>query len=134
MDEELNEKSVSKAQQALMAQAYAIKIGMMEPSELDPKYRKQITNLAKRMTTKQLEDFASTKTKKLPHYVEESNMEIDESDGIILEPIGSDSMPKFIPSGPGKIIPFLDPDSKQKKKGKRNLQNLKDYRDWVNDK
>jgi hypothetical protein len=134
MDENLNEKSVSKAQQALMAQAYAIKIGMMDPSELDPKYRKQIKNLAKRMTAKQLDDFASTKTKKLPHYVEESYMEIDESDGIILEPIGSDSIPTFVPSGPGRIVPFLDTDSKQKKKGKKNLQNLKDYRDWINDK
>jgi hypothetical protein len=28
-------------------------------------------------------------------------------------------------------MPFLDPDSKQKIKGKKNLQNLKDYRDWI---
>jgi hypothetical protein len=40
----------------------------------------------------------------------------------------------FQPKGPGKIVPFLDPDSKRKKKGKKNLENLKDYRDWMSSK
>jgi hypothetical protein len=123
----------SKAQQALMGQAYAVKIGIIEPSELDPKYRKEIVKLSKSMTLKQLKDFASTKTKKLPDHVDEKESSIDESNGIVMEPVSSGTMPKFVPSGPGKIVPFLDTDSKQKKKGKRNLQNLKDYRDWLND-
>ena len=40
-------------------------------------------------------------------------------------------MPKFVPYGPSTIVPYLETDSKQKKKGKRNLENLKDYRDWL---
>lgn len=122
------EKSTSKAQQALMAQAYGVKSGAIDPNDINPKYRKEIMRLSKSMSLKQLKDYASTKTKKLPHHVDENEMEVDES----MEPIASDSMPKFVPSGPGKIVPFLDPDSKQKKKGKKNLQNLKDYRDWLN--
>ena len=34
--------AVSTAQQALMGQAYAVKIGELKPSELNPKYRKRI--------------------------------------------------------------------------------------------
>jgi hypothetical protein len=45
--------------------------------------------------------------------------------------IAVEGTPKFFPKGPGKIVPFLDVDVKQKKKGKKNLQNLKDYRDWL---
>lgn len=117
--------SVSTAQQALMGQAYAIKIGSMKPSDLNPKYRKEILALADRMTKKELDAFASTKHKGLPHHVKESDLEVS------LEPISSEDMPEFHPKGPGKIVPFLDPDSKQKSKGKKNLQNLKDYRDWI---
>jgi hypothetical protein len=29
------------------------------------------------------------------------------------------------------IIPYLNPDAKKDKAGKRNLENLKDYRDWI---
>ena len=117
--------AVSTAQQALMGQAYAIKIGSMKPSDLNPKYKKEILALADKMTKKELEAFASTKHKGLPHHVEESNLNVS------LEPISSENIPQFNPKGPGKIVPFLDPDSKQKVKGKRNLQNLKDYRDWI---
>ena len=60
---------------------------------------------------------------------------VDENDlPISLEPVGSSAMPRFEPRGPGKVVPFLDTDSKQKKKGKKNLSNLKDYRDWLSDK
>jgi hypothetical protein len=116
--------AVSTAQQALMGQAYAIKIGEMKPADLNPKYRKQILALADRMTKKELEAYASTKHKDLPHHV-------DEGLSVSIEPVASAEIPKFQPSGPGKIIPFLDTDSKQKTKGKKNLQNLKDYRDWI---
>lgn len=123
--------SVSTAQQALMGQAYAIKTGQLKPSELDPKYRSQILKLAKNMTEKELEKFAKTKHKGLKHHVNETEDE-NVNDGISI--VDSPEMPKFVPHGPGKILPFLDPDSKQKKKGKKNLQNLKDYRDWVDSK
>lgn len=118
----------STAQQRLMAQAYAIKMGAMEPNDLNPKYRSAIMDLSKKMTKNELKKYAETKHKGLPHHVDEEELNAS------LEPIPSDVMPKFNPHGPGKIVPFLDPDSKQKKKGKGNLQNLKDYRDWINEK
>jgi len=123
--------AVSTAQQRLMAQAYAIKVGAIEPSDLNPKYKKVITNLADSMTKKELQKYASTKHKNLPHHVDE---EVIGDMPVSLEPIGSDNIPTFHPKGPGKIVPFLDPDSKQKKKGKKNLENLKDYRDWLDSK
>jgi hypothetical protein len=122
--------AVSTAQQRLMAQAYGIKVGAIDPSDLNPKYRKSIMNLADSMTKKELQKYASTKHKNLPHHVDE---EISEEISVSLEPIGSSEIPTFNPKGPGKVVPFLDPEAKQKKKGKRNLENLKDYRDWIND-
>lgn len=122
--------AVSTAQQRLMAQAYAIKVGEMEPSELNPKYKKAIMNLADSMTKKELQKYASTKHKDLPHHVDEGFVGGMTSS---LEPVGSNEIPSFHPKGPGKVVPFLDPESKQTKKGKKNLQNLKDYRDWIND-
>ncbi len=124
--------AVSIAQQRLMAQAYAVKIGELSPSKLNPKYRDEIVRLSKNMTEKELKAFASTKykntKKKLPDHVDEADLPIS------LEAIGSSSMPKFQPKGPGIIVPFLDTDSKQLKKGKKNLANLKDYRDWLSGK
>ena len=131
----INEKSVSTAQQRLMAQAYAIKVGAIEPSDLNPKYKKAIMNLADSMTKKELQKYASTKHKNLPHHVDEDvNEEVSGEIAVSLEPVGSEGIPTFQPKGPGKIVPFLDPDAKQKKKGKKNLENLKDYRDWMNSK
>jgi hypothetical protein len=112
--------SVSIAQQRLMGQAYAVKIGELKSSDIDPKYRKAIIDLSKRMTEKELKAYASTKYKGLPDHVDED-----------LSIITSPKIPDFYPGGPGKIMPFLDPDAKQKVKGKKNLQNLKDYRDWI---
>jgi hypothetical protein len=120
--------AVSKSQQALFGQAYAIKVGELSPSDLDPKYRDEIVKLSKSMTEKELKAYASTKHKKLPGRVDETDLPIS------LEPVGSSSIPKFQPKGPGNIIPFLNTDSKQLKKGKKNLSNLKDYRDWLSDK
>ena len=126
--------AVSVAQQRLMAIAYAIKVGATEPSDLNPKYKKAIMNLADSMTKKELQKYASTKHKNLPHYVDEDvNEEVIGDMPVSLEPVGSDNIPTFQPKGPGKVVPFLDPESKQKKRGKGNLENLKDYRDWIND-
>lgn len=120
--------AVSIAQQRLMAQAYAVKIGELPVAKLNPKYRDEIVKLSKNMTEKELKAYASTKYKKLPDHVDEMD------NPVILEPVGSATIPKFQPSGPGNIIPFLNPDSKKIKKGKKNLSNLKDYRDWLSDK
>jgi hypothetical protein len=130
--------SQSSAQQRLFGQAYGIKTGELKPSDLSPKYKSEILSLARKMTKKQLDDFASTKTKKLPHYVKED--EVNERGGLavggkttIVPLVNVTGAEEYSPSGPGPIVPFLDTDVKQKKKGKKNLQNLKDYRDWVNE-
>jgi len=120
--------AVSIAQQRLMAQAYALKIGEISASKLNPKYRDEIVKLSKNMTEKELKAYASTKYKKLPDHVDEMDTPV------ILEPVASSTIPKFQPKGPGNIVPFLNTDSKQPKKGKKNLSNLKDYRDWLSDK
>jgi hypothetical protein len=120
--------AVSKSQQSLFGQAYAVKIGELSPSDLNPKYKDEIVKLSKSMSEKELKAYASTKRKKLPTRIDENDLPIS------LEPVGSSAMPRFEPKGPGKVVPFLDTDSKQKKKGKKNLSNLKDYRDWLSDK
>ena len=120
--------SHSTAQQSLFGQAYAIKTGSLKPSDLKPEYRKEIMKISRGMSKKELEAYASTKHKNLPHHANEDSLEEDNA----LSVVTSSSMPKFSPEGPGKIIPFIDTNSKQKKKGAKNLQNIKDYRDWVN--
>jgi hypothetical protein len=64
--------STSIAQQRLMGQAYALKTGELKSSDLDPKYRKQIEDLADSMTEKDLKDFAETSHKGLPQKVKEN--------------------------------------------------------------
>ena len=39
--------SVSSAQQAIMGQAWAVRIGEMKLSEVAPKYRKEVSSIAK---------------------------------------------------------------------------------------
>lgn len=62
----------SVAQQRLMAQAYGIKKGDIDPKDIDPEYRDQIVSLADSMTLKQLKDYAKTKHKDLPAKIKES--------------------------------------------------------------
>jgi hypothetical protein len=110
-------------------------VGAIEPSDLNPKYKKAIMGLADSMSKKELQKYASTKHKNLPHHVEEDvNEEVIGDMSVSLEPMGSSKIPTFQPKGPGKVVPFLDPEAKQKKKGKKNLENLKDYRDWLDSK
>jgi hypothetical protein len=126
--------AVSQAQQALMAQAYGIKTGSLKPGDLNPEYKNQIVSLAKKMTRKELEKYASTKRKGLPHHVnEEDEININEDSAIATQvPVMKISgASEFTPSGPGTIVPFLSPEVIKKKKGKKNLENLKDYRDWI---
>lgn len=115
----------SKSQQRLMAQAYGIKTGALKPEDIDPRYRKAIVNLSKKMTKKQLEDYAKTKHKGLPEDVDEA----------VVTPKASYA-PNFKPgyylsTTNSPILPFLDTEKTKKKAGKKNLENLKDYRDWV---
>ena len=106
--------SVSKSQQRLMGQAYGVrqfkdshgKKGL-DPKDVDPKYRKTIVSMSDSMTKKQLKDFAETKHKKLPETVEEESI---------------------------KDIYFkLSPDAQydKSKTAQRKLQNLVDYREWI---
>ena len=64
---ELKEKAVSKQQQKLMGLALAYKRGEVEDSEVSD----TVKDLAKSMSTKELEDFASTKHKGLPQKKDE---------------------------------------------------------------
>lgn len=59
--------ATSKAQQKLMAMAYALKKGEMNPKDASD----EVKDLADSMTLKQLKDFASTKHKGLPNHVKE---------------------------------------------------------------
>jgi hypothetical protein len=115
----------SKSQQRIMAQAYGIKTGALTPSDLDPRYRKAIVDLSKKMTEKQLKDYAETSHKGLPNDVDEA----------IITPKASYA-PNFKPgyylsTTNSPILPSLDTEKEKKKLGKGNLENLKDYRDWI---
>jgi len=115
----------SKSQQRIMAQAYGIKTGDLTPSDIDPKYRKAIIDLSKKMTEKQLKDYAETPHKGLPNDVDEA----------IITPKASYA-PNFKPgyylsTTNSPILPSLDTEKEKKKLGKGNLENLKDYRDWI---
>ena len=67
---ELKEKAVSKQQQKLMGLALAYKRGEAEDSEVSD----TVKDLAKSMSTKELEDFASTKHKGLPQKKEDNEI------------------------------------------------------------
>ena len=127
--DELFEKSRSRAQQALMGQAYAVKIGKLDPIDINKKYRKTIVGLADSMTLKELKKYAFTKHKGLPEYVD--NNEISESKSNELGIVTKDNIPTYEPIGPCMLRPYLNVDAKKKVKGKKNMQNLKDYRDWL---
>jgi hypothetical protein len=145
--------SVSKAQQAIMGQAWALRQNELKASDIDPKYRKEIKNIAfgykdkdgkfiAPMTDKELKKFAKTKSKDLPENVKDGKP-VNEDEGAIKGEIAvntgvvdSKGLPSISPKmsfgGDIKpIIPYLNPDSKKSKAGKRNLENLKDYRDWI---
>jgi hypothetical protein len=64
LQQRLEEKAKSKAQQKLMGMAYAVKTGNFDgtPSE-------EVKNLANSMSKKDLEDYASTKHKGKPEHV-----------------------------------------------------------------
>jgi hypothetical protein len=155
---EINEKSVSAAQQAIMGQAWAVRSGQIKLGEVNPKWRKEVASIANGdMTDKELKKFASTKSKDLPHYVHKgkaSNHPVkegeefsDEEDldekgipmaGATSPIISSKKMPTFTPGlNPGggikPITPSLNPDV-QKPSGKKKMKHMADYRDFINSK
>ena len=137
--------SVSKAQQAIMGQAWALRQGDLKQKDINPMWKDEIKKIAfgykdkegkfvPPMTDKDLRKYATTKSKNLPERVEDGKPVNEEN--ATLGVVDSAEMPSFTPKQTfGKniqpIVPFLNPDSKKKKAGKGNLENLKDYRDWI---
>lgn len=120
----LNEKSVSRTQQRLMGQAEGVRKFLdskgkegIDPKDLKAEYKDTIVKLAKDMSKKALHDFAATKHKNLPEDVDES--------------FGETGNKGDVPT----IYPYLNPDSKKSKKDKSaKMQNLADYREFINSK
>jgi hypothetical protein len=107
--------ATSIAQQRLMGQAYALKTGELKPEDLNPKYRKQIEDLADSMSEKDLKDYAETSHEDLPQTVKENNMKfIPTFESFVNESSGSmtfDDLKSFIdnPYGIGaQLVTFTD--------------------------
>lgn len=128
--------SISKAQQSIMGQAWALRKGFIKINDIEEEHRKKIKGIAfGDMSDKELEDFASTKSEKLPDYVHKGvpyDSNIEES-GDIARKANPEGYVMSNKKGTKKIYSYLDVDSKRPRKGDKNLQNLKDYRDWVNE-
>lgn len=59
----------SKAQHGIMGMALAYKRGEIKEADLPPRIRNKIKQMAASMSDKQLSEFTSTKTRKLPKHV-----------------------------------------------------------------
>lgn len=94
--------SVSKKQQRLFGQAYALKNGSIKKSDLDPRYAEEIQKLADSMTKKKLRDFAKTKHDKLPEKVKEKK--VLDFRGFINSVNESFHLPKGYPPTPFHIL------------------------------
>lgn len=135
--------SVSQHQQRIMGQAWALRTGEISLSDIDKKYRKPIREIAfgkkdkdgklSKMSDKDLKAFASTKASDLPEYVKDGKPYDKEVSEELLKGPGGSTDKIGVKPGIAKIYPFLDVDAKKLNKGKRNLENLKDYRDWLNE-
>jgi hypothetical protein len=72
----IQEKSVSKAQQRLMGQAWALRQGDIKASDIDPQYVEEIKKIAfGDMSDKELLKFAETKIEDLPSHVSETTIQ-----------------------------------------------------------
>lgn len=109
--------SKSIVQQRLMGQAYGVKLFRrsrgkkgLDPKDIDPKYRKQILDVANSMTMSELKDFAETKHDGLPKEVEEGKIK--------------------------DIYYKLDPDSQydSSKEKEMDMQHMIDYRKFIQNK
>lgn len=150
-----HQQSISAAQQAVMGQAWALRSGQLKIGDINPKYRKEIQNIAKGdLSDIELKTYASTKSSNLPNYVQNGksykSKPVEESQNVsglnekgipvsgATSPIvpSSDSIPSYTPGlspggGIASITPRLNFDVKEPKKG-RKLQNLADYREFIN--
>lgn len=106
--------SVSRTQQRLMGQAYGVRKWMdtngkdgLNPRRIDSAYRETIVEIANNMKKKSLKDYAKTKHKNIPEEIGEGKIPI--------------------------ITPYLNPESNSSRKSKsKKMQNLSDYRDFIN--
>jgi len=125
--------STSKAQQRLMAQAYAVKKGDLDPEDINPQYREDIEGLAQGMTQKQLHDFAATKHKGLPDKVKKK----DES---MATPSNVNGMGAVsFPGDPGDLTSFSAqktgsgdiPANRKRLKTKKDMKIVKMFEEFV---
>jgi len=124
----------SIAQQRLMAQAYALKRGDLNLSDIDPEYRDEIRDLSQNMTTKQLRDFAATAHKGLPNKVEKT------SEDTMVTPANINGIgPLTMPDSPGGSYSFANsrpgsgdiPSSGIRKKTKTKMKHVKLFEEFV---
>jgi hypothetical protein len=107
--------ATSKSQQRLMAQAYGVKSGDIDPKDLNPDYKEQIIDLAKSMTLKQLKDYAETSHEDLPQKVKKES--VNENSPLATASSVNGMGPLTLPVGdkPGSgDIPFPIPAKKKK--------------------
>lgn len=84
-EKEIKEKSVSKQQQKIMGLALSVKRGDTKKSEVS----KKVQDMAKKMSEKDLEDFAGTKHKGLPKKKKETKEEVKKLEENIMKLIES---------------------------------------------
>lgn len=109
--------ALSRTQQRLFGQAYGVKLWKktggkkgINPKDLNPKYKKEINDLANSMSLAKLKDFAETKHKKIPEDINE----------MVIKPIF------------WKLDTDAQYDSSREKA--RRLANLSDYREFLHKK
>jgi hypothetical protein len=125
--------STSKAQQRLMAQAYAVKKGDLDPKDINPQYREDIEGLAQGMTQKQLHSFAATKHKGLPDRVKKK-------DEAMATPSNVNGMGAVsFPGDPGDLTSFSAqktgsgdiPANRKRLKTKKDMKIVKMFEEFV---
>lgn len=140
--------SISQAQQSIMGQAYALRKGKLELSDINPKYRSQIKAIAfgkkdkdgnlDKMTDKELLKFAKTKRSDLPEKVKDGKPVDESQNPLAIVPAKGqvDFEPKINAPGLKPITSYINPDAKKKSTSgpSKNMANLKDYRDWISQK
>lgn len=122
----------SIAQQRLMAQAYSLKKGTLDPADINSEYRDEIEDLAQGMTQKQLRSFAATKHKGLPDKVKK-----DES---MATPSNVNGMGAVtFPGSPGDLTSFSAqrtgsgdiPANRRRLKTKKDMKIVKMFEEFI---
>lgn len=124
----------SIAQQRLMAQAYALKKGDLDPADINPQYRGEIEDLAQGMTQKELKDFAATKHKGLPERVKKTD------EDAMASPSNVNGMGSVtFPGDPGDITSFASqktgsgdvPATRRRLKTKKDMKIVKMFEEFL---